>query len=121
VRVEVRYFASLADRAGAAAETVEIDGACDVEALWQALVARHPELKQMGYRPLVACDMEYSGWDRRLEGVREVAFLPPVSGGWCRESGKRCTIPAPLRRHLAPASRQAGDVLPEERARRRVE
>jgi molybdopterin converting factor small subunit len=45
------------------------------------LVARHPALDAIGYRPLVACDLEYSSWDRALDGVREVAFLPPVSGG----------------------------------------
>ncbi len=56
------------------------DGA-DVSALWSALVERHPALESTGFRPLVACDMEYAGWDASLEGVREVAFLPPVSGG----------------------------------------
>jgi molybdopterin converting factor small subunit len=30
---------------------------------------------------MIACDMEYAGWDHLLEGVDEVAFLPPVSGG----------------------------------------
>jgi molybdopterin converting factor small subunit len=30
---------------------------------------------------MAACDREYATWDRPLAGVREVAFLPPVSGG----------------------------------------
>jgi molybdopterin converting factor small subunit len=80
-RVEVRYLASLAERAGRAAEFVELDPGADVERLWARLVERHPALGQLGYRPLVACDLEYAAWDRRLDGVREVAFLPPVSGG----------------------------------------
>jgi molybdopterin converting factor small subunit len=81
MRVGVRYFASLADRAGVAAETVEIAASADVEELWRVVGELHPGLHETDYRPLVACDMEYSGWERGLEGVREVAFLPPVSGG----------------------------------------
>jgi molybdopterin synthase sulfur carrier subunit len=79
--VEVRYFASLVDRVGVAAERVEIAPGAGVAELWDLLVARHPALDAIGYRPLVACDLEYSSWDRALDGVREFAFLPPVSGG----------------------------------------
>ena len=79
--VEVRYFASLADRTGCAAESVALAVATDVEGLWRELVQRHPELSGIGYRPLVACDREYAEWNHPLDGVREVAFLPPVSGG----------------------------------------
>jgi molybdopterin converting factor small subunit len=32
-------------------------------------------------KPAAACDGIYAGWDRILDGVAEVAFLPPVSGG----------------------------------------
>jgi len=53
----------------------------DVTALWRALIERYPALKTTGFRPLVACDMEYATWEADLEGVREVAFLPPLSGG----------------------------------------
>jgi len=81
MKVDVLLFASLADRAGTASETVELPPGADVAALWEALVARHPALDAAGYRPMAACDREYAEWDRRLDGVREVAFLPPVSGG----------------------------------------
>jgi molybdopterin synthase sulfur carrier subunit len=81
MKVEVRYFASLADAVGQAHETVELGDGETVEGLWAALVARHPELGRVKFRPLVACDMDYADWDRALDGVREVAFLPPVSGG----------------------------------------
>jgi molybdopterin synthase sulfur carrier subunit len=81
VTVEVRYFASLAERTGCARERVELAAATDVQGLWRILVERHPALGTVGFRPLVACDLDYAPWDRRLDGVREVAFLPPVSGG----------------------------------------
>lgn len=79
--IEVRFFASLVDRTGCSAETVELDPADDVQRLWELLVERHPGLADIGFRPMVACDLTYARWDHSLEGVREVAFLPPVSGG----------------------------------------
>ncbi len=81
MQVEVRYFASLKDRTGCTSESVVVDKASDVEGLWGLLVERHPGLGQLGFRPMVACDLVYADWSRNLEGVREVAFLPPVSGG----------------------------------------
>ena len=79
--LRVLYFASLAERAGTGEETVDVPPGADVAALWEMLVARHPRLTDLLARPAVACDMDYAGWDRRLDGVAEVAFLPAVSGG----------------------------------------
>ena len=81
MKVDVRYFASLVDATGKQGETVEIDTPATVQGLWDLLVSRYPGLGEVAYRPMVACDMEYSDWERDLAGVREVAFLPPVSGG----------------------------------------
>ena len=81
MKIEVRFFASLADATGRSSETLDVARSTSVEGLWTELVQRHPRLAQLGYLPLVACDMDYAAWDRRLDGVREVAFLPPVSGG----------------------------------------
>jgi molybdopterin converting factor subunit 1 len=81
VTVRVLYFASLQDRAGTREETLEVSPAVDVAALWGRLQDLHPRLRDVGVRPLVACDMAYATWDRVLDGVAEVAFLPPVSGG----------------------------------------
>ncbi len=79
--LEVRYFASLAECVGRRSEQVELPEGTDVAGLWQRLAERHAGLGRLGYRPLAACDLEYVAWDRSLDGVREVAFLPPVSGG----------------------------------------
>jgi molybdopterin converting factor small subunit len=81
VKIEVRYFASLVDRTGVDVETIEVAPDDDIATLWARLVERHPKLAGIGFRPMAACDMEYSGWDRPLGEVKEVAFLPPVSGG----------------------------------------
>ncbi len=79
--IEVRFFASLVDSTGAARDRVELPAVSDVSALWRTLVERYPALETTRIRPLVACDMVYATWDASLDGVREVAFLPPVSGG----------------------------------------
>ena len=79
--LRVRYFASLRDRVGAGEETLEVPPGTDVLGLWSILGARHPRLAAAGVKPLVACDLTYAAWDRILDDVREVAFLPPVSGG----------------------------------------
>ena len=79
--VEVRYFASLVQRTGCSSEKVELQDDADVSALWSLLEKRHPGLADLGFRPAAACDRSYVDWDRALDGVREVAFLPPVSGG----------------------------------------
>ena len=81
MQLEIRYFASLVDRTGRATDTVEVEPTDDVATLWRRLSERHPALAEMNYRPMVACDMVYADWDAPLDGVREVAFLPPVSGG----------------------------------------
>jgi len=81
MEIRVRFFASLVDRTGCSTEDLEVPASADVHWLWQALVQRHPGLGRLTYRPAVACDLEYADWGRALEGVAEVAFLPPVSGG----------------------------------------
>ena len=81
MKIRVRYFASLADFAGVSVETMEVDPASDLESLWRLLGEKHPAIGAIGYRPRVACDLEFADWGRKLEGVTEVAFLPPVSGG----------------------------------------
>ena len=79
--VEVLWFASLADRTRTRRETVPTDGLLDVDALWTWLESRHPTLREVRPRPIPACDGRRVPWSAGLEGVREVVFLPPVSGG----------------------------------------
>ena len=81
MEVEVLWFASLADRTGTRAERIEVQAGERVTDLWHRLRQRHPALAEVTVRPAVACDLRWAGWDAPLDGVREVAFLPPVSGG----------------------------------------
>ena len=81
--MEVRYrlFASLSEKAGRAEGTVQVSGNATVRDVWDELAGQFPALADTGFVPMVACDMEYAGWDSSLKDVSEVAFLPPVSGG----------------------------------------
>jgi len=79
--IEVRLFASLADAVGQRSLAVEMSADSNVEQLWVELGKLYPALAKSKLRPLVACDMEYADWSDSLQGVKEVAFLPPVSGG----------------------------------------
>ncbi len=81
MRVEVRLFASLAECAGWRVASIDPAPATDVGALWDLLVQSNPALSRLGSRPLAACDRTWVEWNHPIEGVREVAFLPPVSGG----------------------------------------
>ena len=79
--VRVLWFASLADHCGAHQEDWPVLPAESVESLWQRAVERHPGLEARKPMLRVACDEKWVDWDASLDGVEEVAFLPPVSGG----------------------------------------
>lgn len=76
MRVRIRLFAALRERAGA--NELELDlpeGACVRDALAQmhALTADLPVV--------MAVNQEYAAEDERLHGGDELALIPPVSGG----------------------------------------
>jgi len=81
--VTVLYFAWLRERIGVPREVVE-SGAPTVAALIDELRARE-ERYALAFSDLasvrVAVDQELSDFDARLDGVREVAFFPPMTGG----------------------------------------
>ena len=81
MNLQVRFFASLVETVGRNELSLEVAADDTVEDLWARLADSYPELGRLSYRPLVACDLTYARWSDTLRGVREVAFLPPVSGG----------------------------------------
>jgi MoaE-MoaD fusion protein len=75
VRVTVRLFAGLRERAGAAERELELPAGATAADVW-------PD--ELGERPdglLVAVNRRYVSDDERLEEGDEVALIPPVSGG----------------------------------------
>lgn len=81
--ITVRYFAWLRERVGQPTETLQT-AAPDVAALVDELRARSPghaaAFADMG-AVRVALDQDLAELDAPLDGVREVAFFPPMTGG----------------------------------------
>lgn len=81
--VDVLYFAWVRERIGLPKEKVETQ-APNVAALVEELRAREPRYAA-AFEDVtalrVALDQELSDFDAPLEGVREVAFFPPMTGG----------------------------------------
>lgn len=81
--IDVLYFAWLRERIGLPKERVETEAAT-VAALVEELRARE-ERYALAFADLsavrVALDQELSDFDASLDGVREVAFFPPMTGG----------------------------------------
>ena len=79
MKYRLLYFASLRDRAGVDAETVDSD-ATDARGLYAELRTRHGFTMGEG-RLRVAVNGEFANWNRALADGDEVVFIPPVSGG----------------------------------------
>ena len=78
-RLRLRYFASLREEAGRAAESVETTAATPAT-LYAELAARHGfRLTQAQLQ--VAVNSAFADWDRALADDDEVVFIPPVAGG----------------------------------------
>lgn len=81
--VDVVYFAWVRERIGLPRERVETSAAT-VSDLVAELCAREPRYAA-AFADIsalrVALDQELSRFDAPLDGVREVAFFPPMTGG----------------------------------------
>ncbi len=81
--MDVLYFAWVRERIGKPRERVETTAATVME-LVAELKAREPRY-EAAFADIsalrVAVDQELADFDAPLDGVREVAFFPPMTGG----------------------------------------
>ena len=81
--IDVLYFAWLRERIGAPKEAIETEAATVAE-LVEELKARS-EAHALAFSDMsavrVAVDQDLTEISASLEGVREVAFFPPMTGG----------------------------------------
>ena len=77
MRVRVRLFASLRERAGASERELELPAGARAVDVWPAL----PELGEQPPGVLLAVNKEYVEGGHELADGDEVALIPPVSGG----------------------------------------
>jgi molybdopterin converting factor subunit 1 len=81
MKVKVKFFAVLRERAGTAEVTKEIAEGSTVADLWHALQQDYPKLNVAGIRLLYAVNQNYVSPNSKLSDQDEVVFIPPVSGG----------------------------------------
>ena len=81
--IDVLYFAWVRERIGLPRERIETNAAT-VADLVAELMAREERYAAAFTDPAsirVALDQELADFDAALDGVREVAFFPPMTGG----------------------------------------
>jgi len=80
MRVSLRLFAGLRERAGADRVEVEVPEGALVSDVLAALADTPVGVLRPG-QCVVALDREYAAADAPVAGAREIALIPPVSGG----------------------------------------
>ena len=81
MKVRVKFFAILRERAGTAEVVKEVADGSTVADLWRELQKDYAKLDVPGIRMLYAVNQNYVGVDQALKDQDEVVFIPPVSGG----------------------------------------
>ena len=81
MRVTVRLFAKLRDLAGSGELVRELPEPADARAVWNAIVAEWPALREYEKTMSVAVNAEYARMTAAVHDGDEIAFMPPVSGG----------------------------------------
>jgi molybdopterin converting factor subunit 1 len=81
MRVTVRLFARLHDLTGTGEVIRELPAPATAHAVWKALVAEWPALREYEKTMSVAVNAEYARMTTDVHDGDEIAFLPPVSGG----------------------------------------
>jgi molybdopterin converting factor subunit 1 len=81
MKIKVKFFAILRERAGTAEVTKDIRDGSTITDLWQGLQQDFPRLNVAGIRLLYAVNQNYVSPDFKLSDQDEVVFIPPVSGG----------------------------------------
>jgi molybdopterin synthase sulfur carrier subunit len=74
--ISVRYFASIRERLGRAADELPAEGLASARDVWQRVSSEPPPANL-----LVAINQEYAVLDAAVRAGDEVAFFPPVTGG----------------------------------------
>ena len=81
MRIHVRLFAILKDRAGVSETTVELAAGATAFDAAEAIVERFPGLRDALKRSAYAVNRSYCPASAALRDGDELALIPPVSGG----------------------------------------
>ena len=81
MKVDVRLFATLKDRAGSNVVSVDIPHDATVSRLMEQIATAYPALARLLPSALVAINQEYAFPPTLINEGDEIALFPPVSGG----------------------------------------
>ncbi len=81
MRIRVKLFAAARELAGGESIDIELPDRAVVADLRQALSERLSPARELIARSMFAIDCDYAANDKRLEPGKEIACIPPVSGG----------------------------------------
>ena len=81
MKLTIQLFATLKDAAPDGLLEIEIAEGAPVAALWDAAIARAPQLAKWRRHARVAVNQSYASDDDIVPAGAEVALIPPVSGG----------------------------------------
>lgn len=81
MRINVKLFAILRDRAGTSEVTLELPHGSGTSAALELIATKLPALRELLPRAACAINREYATRDASLNDGDELALIPPVSGG----------------------------------------
>ena len=82
IHVHVLFFGAARDAAGSEEIDFEISAPADAAQARAQLLTAYPSLQRFGNSLLLAVNQEYAEADREIREGDELAFFPPVSGGY---------------------------------------
>jgi molybdopterin synthase catalytic subunit len=82
IAVRVRLFARLREQAGFETQALEVPQGSTLADVYNSLRRTHPALEADRESVRGAINQEFSDWDAVVSQGDEVAFIPPVSGGF---------------------------------------
>lgn len=80
--IRVLFFASLADVTGVRETELDSSLFSDVSSVFESFVREFPELEAHRSSLMCAVNLEFANADSPVHDGDEIAFFPPVSGGW---------------------------------------
>jgi molybdopterin converting factor subunit 1 len=80
--IRVLFFASLADVTGVRETELDSSPFPDVSSVFENFVREYPALGAHRASLMCAVNLEFANPDSPVRDGDEIAFFPPVSGGW---------------------------------------
>jgi molybdopterin converting factor subunit 1 len=82
IAVKVRFFARLREQAGVETEPLRVAPGSTVADVYDIMRRAHPALESDHASVRGAINQEFRDWTATVSEGDEVAFIPPVSGGF---------------------------------------